>query len=90
MQSIHDSTVPAHLAFHAFNAQPYGPSSCMMEEFSADRNQRLELRDTELSNAEIVFAAHRDLLAKGSVKHDMVSKSLSMLAYHITAAITAC
>ena len=41
MQSIHDSTVPAHLAFHAFNMQPHGSSSCMMEESSADRNQRL-------------------------------------------------
>ena len=52
-----------------------------------------ELRDTELSNAEIVLAAHRDLLPKGSVKHDVVSESLleeGMLAYHITAAITAC
>ena len=49
--------------------------------------------ETELSNAEIVLAAHRDLLPKGSVKHDAMSKSLlkeGMLAYHITAAITAC
>ena len=47
----------------------------------------------ELSNAEIVLAAHRDFLPKGSVKHDAVSQSLlkeGMLAYHITAAITAC
>ena len=59
------------------------------------RNQRLalELRDTELSNVEIVLAAHRDLLPKGNVKHDAMSKSLlkeGMLAYHIIAAITAC
>ena len=64
-----------------------------MEESSADRNQRLaRLRDTELSNAEIVLATHRDLLPKGSVKHDAMSKSLlkeGMLAYHITGAITA-
>ena len=38
MQSIHDSTVPAYFAFHAFNMQPH---ACMMEESSADRNQRL-------------------------------------------------
>ena len=40
-----------------------------------------------------IFVAHRDLLPKGSVKHDAMSKSLlkeGMLAYHITAAITAC
>ena len=49
----------------------------MMEESSADRDQRFAcLRDTELSNTEIVLAAHRDLLPKGSVKHDAVSKSL--------------
>ena len=36
-----DITVPAHFAFHAFNMQPHGSSSCMMEESSADRNQRL-------------------------------------------------
>ena len=67
--------------------QPHGSSS-------ADRNQCLaHLRDTDLSNAEIVLAAHRDLLPKRSVKHDAVSMSLlkeGMLAYHITAAITAC
>ena len=41
-------------------------------------------------HAEIVLAAHRDLLPKGSVKHDTMSKSILeevMLAYHITAAI---
>ena len=32
--------------------------------------------ETELSNAERVLAAHRDLLPKGSVKHDAMSKSL--------------
>ena len=68
----------------------------MMEESSADRNQRLgvsELRDTELSNAEVVLAAHRDLLPKGSVKHDAMGNSLlkeGILPYHRTAAITAC
>ena len=51
------------------------------------------LRDTELSNAEVVLAAHRDLLPKGSVKHDTMGNSLlkeGMLPYHRTAAITAC
>ena len=43
----------------------------------------LTLLKTELSNAEIVLAAHRDLLPKGSMKHNAVRKSL-------TAAITAC
>ena len=45
------------------------------------------------SHSEIVLAAHGDLLPKGSVKHDAMSKSLleeGMLACHITAAITAC
>ena len=28
------------------------------------------------SNAEVVLAAHRDLLPKGSVKHDAMSNSL--------------
>ena len=40
-----------------------------------------------------VPAAHKDLLSKRSVKHNAVSKNLlkkGMLAYHITAAITAC
>ena len=47
----------------------------------------------ELSNAEVVHAAHRDLLPKGSMKHDAMSNSLlkeGMLPYHRTAAITAC
>ena len=51
------------------------------------------LRDTELSNAEVVLAAHRDLLPKGSVKHDAMGNSLlkaGILPYHRTAAITAC
>ena len=82
MQSI---PVPAHFAFHATT-----------EESSADRNQRLgRLRDTELSNAEVVLAAHRDLLPKGSVKHDAMAMGNSLLKesilpYHRTAAITAC
>ena len=40
-----------------------------------------------------VLAAHRDLLPKGSVKYDTMSKSLlkeGMLAYHITAACYNC
>ena len=44
-------------------------------------------------NAEVVLAAHRDLLPKGSVKHDAMSNGLlkvGMLPYHRTAAITAC
>ena len=87
MQSIHDSTVPAHFAFHAFDMQPHGSS---IEESSADRNQHLaRLR----ANTEIVLATHRDLLPNRNVKHDAMSKSLlkeGMLAYHTTAAITAC
>ena len=80
MQSI---PVPAHFAF----MQPHG----IMEESSADRNQRLgHLRYTELSNAEVVLAAHGDLLPKGSVKHDATSNSLLKEGMHRTAAITAC
>ena len=71
--------------------QPHG----MIE---AERNQclgRLRTRDTELSNAEVVLATHRDLLPKGSVKHDAMAMGNSllkegMLPYHRTAAITAC
>ena len=70
--------------------QPHG--SCMIKESSADRNQ-LSVSQSSETNAEIVLAAHRDLLPKGSVKHDTISKNLleeGMLAYHIAAAITAC
>ena len=94
MQSIRDSTVPAHFTFHAFkNATTWlhdGGVFCRQES-AVSTSQSSE---TELSNAEIVLAAHRDLLPKGSVKRNAMSKSLlreGMLAwYHITAAITAC
>ena len=49
MQSIHDSTVPAHFAFHAFNMQPHG---WMMEESSADMNQRLARLRTQRHRAQ--------------------------------------
>ena len=91
-QSIHDSTVPAHFIpciQHATTWLHDGGVFCRQEPaFSASQSS-----ETELSNTEIVVAAHRDLLPNGSVKHDTMSKSLlkeGMLAYHITAAITAC
>ena len=42
---------------------------------SEDRNQRLACFIAQRHNAEIVLAAHRNLLSKGSVrvKHDAVS-----------------
>ena len=65
MQSI---PVPAHFAFHAHD----GGIFCRQEPaFSASKSS-----DTELSNAEVVLATHRDLLLKGSVKHDAMSNSL--------------
>ena len=59
IQSIHDSTVPAHFAFHAFNMQPHGSSLCM-EESSADRNQRL---------ARLKAQRHRVQQRRGSPRH---------------------
>ena len=73
--------------------QPHG----MMEESSADRNQlgnqRLGHLRTQRHRAQQRRGSHRDLLPKGSVKHDAMSNSLlkeGMLPYHRTAAITAC
>ena len=90
MQSIHDFTVPAHFTFpciqHANAWLHDGRVFCREESaFSASQSS-----ETELSNAEIVLATHRDLLPKGSVKHDASLLKEGMLAYHITAAITAC
>ena len=60
----------------------YGGIFCRQEPpFSASQSS-----ETQSSNTEIVLSAHRDLLPKGSVKHNAVSKSLlkeGMLAYHI-------
>ena len=61
MQSI---PVPAHFAFHAITWHDGGIA------FRASQSP-----DTELSNAEVVLAAHRDLLPKGSVKHDTMSNA---------------
>ena len=55
--------------------------------FSASQSSETQ---SSATHAEIVLAAHIDLLPKGSVKHVAMSKSLlkeGMLAYHITAAI---
>ena len=90
MQSIHDSAVPAHFTFYAFNMHTTwlhdGGVFCGQESaFSASQSS-----ETEISSAEIVLAAHRDLLPKGGVKHNASLLREGMLAwYHITAAITA-
>ena len=93
MQSIHDSTVPTHFAF---NMQPHGLCSCMMEECSADRNQHLarlraqrhrtqQRRDSPRRSQRL--ASQRERLAR---RREQSLLKEGMLAYHITAAITAC
>ena len=75
MQSIHDSTVPAHFTFHA--AHPHARWRNLLQIgtsiYRVSELRDTELRNTELRNAEIVLAAHRDLLSQ---RHDAMSKSL--------------
>ena len=85
LQSI---PVPAH--FFAFTMQPHGSS---MEESSADRNQHLACLRARRYRAQQCREQSSPLTETKGVKHDAMSKSLlkeGMLAYHITAAITAC
>ena len=56
MQSIHDSTVPAHFTFHAFNMQPctwlhdVGIFCRQESAFSASQSSEIELSNAENSS----------------------------------------
>ena len=91
---LNQSMIPLSPPTSHFNMQPHG--SCMMEESSdssADRNPRLRAQRQSLATQRLSSPLTETCSPKGSVKHDAMSKSLlkeGMLAYHITAAITAC
>ena len=66
MQSIYDSTVPAHFAFHAFNMQPHG--SILMHDGGIFCRQELAFSASQSSETQsstmqrLVLATHRNLL----------------------------